>query len=234
MVVSVVGDDVEHGQAKHRFDLADIPGEALGQSDQGLIIERGCPVVRMKQAGSRVRMQASAPRAIEPLGREISAALRGSDQPGFGHGDARRLRHLRIDIFDRARVSAVLGVRKLDEPGLITRRQGIDPVDDVSGFRMKSDHRLGTRPSRRAVEGDEVFENLVGLSPQDVSGLIGETIEVEVDLRSFGALVRLVDEGSHSTLAHMGDADALATAQRGVDKAKVGLGERGPVWWTDG
>ncbi len=32
----------------------------------------------------------------------------------------------------------------------------------------------------------------------------------------------------------MGDADALATAQRGVDKAKVGLGERGPVWWTDG
>ncbi len=31
-----------------------------------------------------------------------------------------------------------------------------------------------------------------------------------------------------------GDADALATARRRVEKAKVGLGERGPVWWTDG
>ena len=27
---------------------------------------------------------------------------------------------------------------------------------------------------------------------------------------------------------------ALAAARRSVDKAKVGLGERGPVWWTDG
>ncbi|MDQ1191852.1 hypothetical protein QE419_000618 [Brevundimonas vesicularis] len=30
------------------------------------------------------------------------------------------------------------------------------------------------------------------------------------------------------------DTDALAAARRSVDKAKVGLGERGPVWWTDG
>ena len=30
------------------------------------------------------------------------------------------------------------------------------------------------------------------------------------------------------------DTDALAAARRNVDKAKVGLGERGPVWWTDG
>ncbi len=30
------------------------------------------------------------------------------------------------------------------------------------------------------------------------------------------------------------DQDALATARRAVDAAKVGLGERGPVWWTDG
>lgn len=30
------------------------------------------------------------------------------------------------------------------------------------------------------------------------------------------------------------DRDALAKARRAVDKAKVGLGERGPVWWTDG
>jgi len=26
----------------------------------------------------------------------------------------------------------------------------------------------------------------------------------------------------------------LALARNGVDKAKIALGERGPVWWTDG
>ncbi len=30
------------------------------------------------------------------------------------------------------------------------------------------------------------------------------------------------------------DTNALAAARRSVDKAKVELGERGPVWWTDG
>lgn len=30
------------------------------------------------------------------------------------------------------------------------------------------------------------------------------------------------------------DAKALAAARRRVDAAKIGLGERGPVWWTDG
>jgi hypothetical protein len=30
------------------------------------------------------------------------------------------------------------------------------------------------------------------------------------------------------------DADALRQARSGVQAAKVGLGERGPVWWTDG
>jgi hypothetical protein len=30
------------------------------------------------------------------------------------------------------------------------------------------------------------------------------------------------------------DKDALAAARRAVDKAKIALGERGPVWWGDG
>ncbi|MGN2244797.1 hypothetical protein ACFWZU_14970 [Frateuria sp. GZRR33] len=30
------------------------------------------------------------------------------------------------------------------------------------------------------------------------------------------------------------DADALALAGKAVDEAKVALGERGPVWWSDG
>ena len=30
------------------------------------------------------------------------------------------------------------------------------------------------------------------------------------------------------------DGDARATARAAVDAAKMGLGERGPVWWNDG
>ena len=30
------------------------------------------------------------------------------------------------------------------------------------------------------------------------------------------------------------DADAMKAARAAVDKAKVALGERGPVWWDDG
>jgi hypothetical protein len=31
-----------------------------------------------------------------------------------------------------------------------------------------------------------------------------------------------------------GDASQLALARKAVDAAKIGLGERGAVWWTDG
>jgi hypothetical protein len=31
-----------------------------------------------------------------------------------------------------------------------------------------------------------------------------------------------------------GDPDELRAARQAVDAAKVGLGERGPAWWTDG
>ena len=31
-----------------------------------------------------------------------------------------------------------------------------------------------------------------------------------------------------------GDPGELAAARKAVDHAKIGLGERGPVWWTDG
>lgn len=31
-----------------------------------------------------------------------------------------------------------------------------------------------------------------------------------------------------------GDDEALRSAREAVDAAKVALGERGPVWWTDG
>ena len=31
-----------------------------------------------------------------------------------------------------------------------------------------------------------------------------------------------------------GEADELVLARKAVDAAKIALGERGPVWWTDG
>ena len=36
------------------------------------------------------------------------------------------------------------------------------------------------------------------------------------------------------TALSSGDTAQLALARRAVDAAKIGLGERGPVWWTDG
>lgn len=50
---------------------------------------------------------------------------------------------------------------------------------------------------------------------------------------------RLVDQlmiarRSVATAKRAGDDVALLAARRSVDAAKHGLGERGPVWWTDG
>ena len=36
------------------------------------------------------------------------------------------------------------------------------------------------------------------------------------------------------TALDSGNPEQLAQARNAVDKAKVALGERGPVWWTDG
>lgn len=37
-----------------------------------------------------------------------------------------------------------------------------------------------------------------------------------------------------SAALRSGDTAALRTAREGVQEAKLALGERGPVWWTDG
>ncbi len=49
-------------------------------------------------------------------------------------------------------------------------------------------------------------------------------------------LVRDLMDGRRAVRAakRSGDAEALARARRAVDTAKHALGERGPVWWTDG
>ena len=48
------------------------------------------------------------------------------------------------------------------------------------------------------------------------------------------ALVRDLMSARRAVRAANGDAAALAAARAKVDAAKIALGERGPVWWTDG
>lgn len=57
------------------------------------------------------------------------------------------------------------------------------------------------------------------LSPSDRERLVKELMTAR---RAVGAAKRA------------GDGDALAAARAAVDAAKVALGERGPVWWSDG
>lgn len=47
-----------------------------------------------------------------------------------------------------------------------------------------------------------------------------------------GLVQQLMD--ARRRLRGVTSADERADARRAVDAAKVGLGERGPVWWTDG
>lgn len=50
------------------------------------------------------------------------------------------------------------------------------------------------------------------------------------------ALVDALMDARRAVKAALGSGDeaALARARAAVDEAKTGLGERGPVWWTDG
>jgi len=50
------------------------------------------------------------------------------------------------------------------------------------------------------------------------------------------ALVRELMNARREVKAAMrsGDTTAIAMARKAVDAAKIGLGERGPVWWSDG
>jgi hypothetical protein len=56
--------------------------------------------------------------------------------------------------------------------------------------------------------------------PADVrSGLVRQLMDARREVKAAG---------------RTGDRDRLAAARRAVGAAKTALGERGPVWWTDG
>lgn len=57
------------------------------------------------------------------------------------------------------------------------------------------------------------------LAPEERQGLVEDLMQAR---RAVGAALKA------------GDEDALRRAREAVERAKTGLGERGPVWWTDG
>ncbi|MCJ2135766.1 hypothetical protein MKK69_17180 [Methylobacterium sp. J-026] len=63
------------------------------------------------------------------------------------------------------------------------------------------------------------------LSPERRAALVS-------DLMAARRAVRAAKQAERDGEA--GAADALRAARASVDAAKTGLGERGPVWWTDG
>jgi hypothetical protein len=58
-----------------------------------------------------------------------------------------------------------------------------------------------------------------GLAPDLHAALVRDLMQARRDIRDAG---------------RAGDAERLAAARAAVHAAKVALGERGPVWWTDG
>lgn len=69
-----------------------------------------------------------------------------------------------------------------------------------------------------------------------VRGRLWRTANPELDERRKDELVRELMAARRAVRAAMGSEDeaALAAARQAVNSAKVALGERGPVWWTDG
>ena len=56
------------------------------------------------------------------------------------------------------------------------------------------------------------------------------TIEKREALRSELMVARRAVKAAQAS----GKTEELALARKAVDRAKIALGERGPVWWTDG
>ena len=67
-----------------------------------------------------------------------------------------------------------------------------------------------------------------------VRGRLWRTTNPDLDEATRQALVAALMTARRAIRAARGDPAAVANARHAVDAAKRGLGERGPVWWTDG
>ena len=85
---------------------------------------------------------------------------------------------------------------------------------------MSSNRGPTTPDGRYFVNGGRLWRcSDPSLSEDERSRLVGELMDAR---RAVGAALRADDE------------DAERLARSAVHRAKVALGERGPVWWTDG
>jgi hypothetical protein len=69
-----------------------------------------------------------------------------------------------------------------------------------------------------------------------VRGRLWRRANPDLPLERRESLIRelLAARSAVKTASASGDAAALTAARKAVDAAKIGLGERGPVWWSDG
>ncbi len=69
-----------------------------------------------------------------------------------------------------------------------------------------------------------------------VRGRLWRRTNPDLPVEKRDTLVRELMNARRSVKAALksGNAEELQLARKAVDAAKTGLGERGPVWWTDG
>lgn len=69
-----------------------------------------------------------------------------------------------------------------------------------------------------------------------VRGRLWRRARPDLAPEAHATLVRALMDGRRAVAAgrRSGDADAVTRARAAVDAAKRALGERGPVWWSDG
>ena len=69
-----------------------------------------------------------------------------------------------------------------------------------------------------------------------VRGRLWRRANPNLSIEKRDALVRELMAARRAVKAALdsGEADELVLARKAVDAAKIALGERGPVWWTDG
>jgi hypothetical protein len=67
-----------------------------------------------------------------------------------------------------------------------------------------------------------------------IRGRLWRASNPSLDEDERGKLVHELMNARRDVKTSKGDEDALADARRRVHQAKVGLGERGEVWWRDG
>lgn len=69
-----------------------------------------------------------------------------------------------------------------------------------------------------------------------VRGRLWRRANPDLSAQQRESLVRelMNSRGAVKAALRSGDSAQLALARKAVDAVKIGLGERGPVWWTDG